>query len=96
MATKVELNGRIVYQEGPLFVVQDDRGWYCGHFKTGMPICGRKRWKQKRDALAYAVALMNYEESGTRIDFEFSSEEELFKVNDYEFCRRAYQKAING
>jgi len=102
MATKDEGEIVTVYQEGPLFVWQAPDGWLVGHMKTGYGVCGKLRWKMKRDALAYLQALAAYKETaedGSVIEFDwdgdFVDEESFWKVNEKEFCRRAFDACKN-
>ena len=96
-----------VYQEGPLFVWQSPTGWICGHVQTGLGICDKTTWKQKKQALAYLLALLTYEEDGKKIDFDIpvalvgpgdkgKAIEHMWNTNGKDFLIRAYRSCVKA
>lgn len=78
MAKKCEFKNKPAYQEGPLILqLKDDKLWYVYHKLTERKIMGPNigPWKQKRDALSYAKALIN------NMNMSFSSKEEMYEKN---------------
>ena len=79
-----------VYQEGPLFVYEDDSGWAVGHVATGRFCCDGERWKMKRDALEVLNSFLT-----SKIDWNFDQVEEFWEFNTPEEVQAAMERAIN-
>lgn len=97
MASKIEFtyNGQTkqAYKEQDLILWPlDDGPWIVLHEKTAMMVHKDKSWKMKRDALAYARALIDYEEDGKKIIWDCSTYQTFYQVNDEAFIVRAWNK----
>lgn len=97
MATKAKIeietpdNQRDVvdgYIEGPLFVYKGTAGWQAGHVKTGYMISGKQIWKTKKEALAYAQRLIDYE----GLNLEFDKASDFIKLNGVEFLQKVFDE----
>lgn len=75
MVKKIEWEGRPAYEEGPIILQSTDRGWVIIHRQTKELMMGFDPYKQKKDALAYATALLK------RMNMNFSNKEEMYAVN---------------
>lgn len=78
MAKKCEFNGKPAYEEGPLILQLDDENkWVVFHAKTQWLMMGPGvgPYKQKRDALAYAQALIKH------LDLNFDNKDAMYEVN---------------
>ena len=97
MATKInftyEGKTQQAYKEGSLILWQcDDKQWIVLHEGTAMMVHKDKSWEKKRDAMAYAQALMDYEENGKRIIWDCTSYQAFYQINDEDFIVRAWEK----
>lgn len=97
MAKKCDWNGKPAYEEGPLILqLEEEIGkWKIYHKRTTWAMVGTDivGFKQKRDALAFALNLIE------SFDMEFDSKEQMEEINGgRDNCIRlrntAYEKAI--
>lgn len=80
-----------VYQEGELFVFSNnEQGWTVGHLKTNLGVCDDMHWPKKGQALDYAKRIMDYEENGVKINWDASTKQIFYQVNDANFVQRAF------
>lgn len=79
MAKKCEWNNKPAYEEGPLILQLDEESgkWTIYHKGTAWAMIGPDigGFKQKRDALAFAIGLI------TRFDMDFESKAEMEEKN---------------
>lgn len=79
MAKKCDWNGKPAYEEGPLILQLDEEinKWKIYHKRTTWAMVGHDivGFKQKRDALAFALGLIS------RFDMEFDSKEQMEEIN---------------
>ena len=100
LKTKYNIPG---YLEGDLVVAKDydlhsedtqepieGKDWTVYHLKTGCRVSANQTWKQKKQALAYALELQNHQ-----LNFNFATEEELWQTNNRENVAKAIQFANN-
>lgn len=102
MATKVNFTFRNetkqAYKEGPfiLWMIGDKGPWTVVHEQSGKTVTGGnslqegKTWEKKRDALAFAQALIDYEEDGKRINWDTNRYDVFYELNDSDFVRRLW------
>lgn len=92
MAKKCEWNGKPAYEEGPMILqLNDDNKWEVYHAPSKWLMMGPGivPYKQKKDALAYAQALI------ARFDMNFTNLEEMIESNGgKENCMRLRNEAF--
>lgn len=94
MAKKCDWNGKPAYEEGPLILQLDEEinKWRIYHKQTTFLMVGHDivGFKQKRDALAFALGLIQ------RFDMDFDSKEKMEEINGgYNNCVRLRNEAFN-
>ena len=82
------------YREGPFILwMNGDKGpWTVFHEQTSLTVTDGKTWEKKRDALAFAQALLDYEENGVKINWDTNRYDTFYQLNDKDFVRRMWQK----
>ncbi len=72
-------------------IYQSPEGWRAVHLKTGLWLSGKRGvFKQKRQVLAYAEYLV-----ASNINWQFSTKEEMFQLNDEAALIEIYLAAID-
>ncbi len=73
-------------------IYQSPEGWRAAHLKTGFWLSGKRGgvFKKKRQVLAYAEYLV-----ASNINWQFSTTEEMFQLNDEAALIEIYLAAID-
>lgn len=86
MAKKIEYNyngsPQIAYQEDDLVIIQkDNKTWTVLHFQTGKSVTDGQTWNKKKNALAFAHALLDFKFRGKGINWKANTYDEFYKLN---------------
>lgn len=97
MATKIDFTykgqTKQAYKEGTLIIWPTDDGqWTVLHELTALSVCNKKQWKMKRDAMAYCQALIDYEENGVKIIWDFKNQDTFVQANGFDYLVRVWEK----
>lgn len=107
MATKIEFTydgeTKQAYKEGPLilWMIGEKGPWTVLHEQSKRAVTGGdtlaegKTWEKKRDAMAFAQALLDYEEDGRKVNWDTSDYKIFYELNDENFIRRMWDKVKN-